>query len=112
MEKKKRYYSLPIRVTVWVLTVLLLCGGVALTALGGVGLALGEKATAQARIVKPYLDSYTSKAAEFYAREGTVKKPPAPCSYVVTNERGEVLAATYDGGAYLASSSDTHSRML
>lgn len=110
MEKKKRYYPLPIRVTVWVLTVLLLCGGVALTALGGVGLALGEKATAQARIVKPYLDSYASKAAEFYAREGTVKKPPAPCSYVVTNERGEVLAATYDGGAYLASSSDTHHR--
>ena len=110
MEKKKRYYPLPIRVTVWVLTVLLLCGGVALTALGGVGLALGEKATAQARIVKPYLDSYASKAAESYVREGTVEKLPAPCSYVVTNERGEVLAATYDGGAYLASSSDTHHR--
>lgn len=109
--KKKRYYPLPVRVAVWVLTVLLLCGGVALTALGGVGLVLGQNGTvteAQKKVVEPYLQAYASEAAESFEWEGVVEDVPKPCTYTVTDEDGQVLVATYDGGEYLSVASDTH----
>ncbi|MBQ4333614.1 MAG: HAMP domain-containing histidine kinase [Clostridia bacterium] len=115
MTQRKWYYCLPAKVTAVFLTAALFFGGLVLA--GGAGLSIliagaeGTTEMAQREVAEYFLSLYDWEIARDFVLTGTVDEvyEDMPFSYVITYRDGTVLAATYDGGDYLAYSVDVYS---
>ena len=105
-------YRLPIKVAaVFAAGLLALSGLFLLGAAGGSILLAGSEGTtelAQKRTAEYFLSLYDWRIAMDYANDGKAdgNYVNMPYTYVITDEKGRVLDATYDGGDYFASSTD------
>lgn len=110
--KKQWYYSLAAKISGIVLTVLLSCMGLGLMLTAGIAVLLsganGSTAAAQEETAAYFLSLYDWEIARDYVQTGEVHTGNVPFTYVLTDEQGKVLASTYKGEPYMASSSDTY----
>ena len=113
MTQSNRYYRLSVKVAAFFAAGLLFLSGLFLFAAAGAGILLagseGTTREAQRQAAAYFLSLYDWEVAMNYANDGKVTVPDdMPYTYVITDESGTVLDSTYDGGDYLASSTDSY----